>query len=99
MKFWSAALGRAVDDGAGPHFVTIGAKQSAELVWMFLKVPETKATKNRVHVDLVADDSAVEIDRLVGLGATHVADKEEWGYTWSVLADPEGNEFCVAAAH
>lgn len=37
-----------------------------------------------------------EVARLVDLGATHVADKDEWGHSWAVLTDPEGNEFCVA---
>jgi predicted enzyme related to lactoylglutathione lyase len=37
-----------------------------------------------------------EVDRLVGLGATVVHDKHEWGITWTTLTDPEGNEFCVA---
>ena len=43
-------------------------------------------------------DRPSEIERLVGLGATHVADKDEWGHQWSVMLDVEGNEFCVAGA-
>ncbi len=59
-------------------------------------MPEPKTTKNRVHVDLVAEDRELEIDRLVQLGAIRVADKDEWGHQWTVMHDPEGNEFCVA---
>jgi len=53
-------------------------------------------------LDLAVDGSAGhadEVARLVELGATHVADKEEWGHSWAVLTDPEGNEFSVAARH
>ena len=64
---------------------------------MFIGVPEAKEVKNRVHLDLHADDRAAEVERLIALGATHVHDKDEWGISWTTLADPEGNEFCVAA--
>jgi predicted enzyme related to lactoylglutathione lyase len=49
-----------------------------------------------VHLDLGADDRAAEVERLLALGATHVHDKDEYGVRWTTLADPEGNEFCVA---
>ena len=67
---------------------------------MFLKVPESKTAKNRMHLDLVVDDGVPrdeEVARLVALGATHVTDRHEWGHSWAVLNDPEGNEFCVAS--
>jgi len=48
-----------------------------------------------MHVDVAADDHEGEVERLVELGATRVADVDEWGYRWTVLHDPEGNEFCV----
>ncbi len=62
----------------------------------FIRVPEAKAVKNRVHVDLASDDRDAEVTRLVGIGARHVADHDEGGASWTVLHDPEGNEFCVA---
>jgi hypothetical protein len=49
-----------------------------------------------MHVDLITPDRQAEVDRLIGLGATHVTDVEEWGHPWAVLQDPEGNEFCVS---
>ena len=66
--------------------------------WMFNRVPEAKAVKNRMHPDLVTEDLAGELTRLKELGATHLADHEEGGATWATLADPEGNEFDVVAA-
>lgn len=52
--------------------------------------------KNRVHLDLVADDREKEITLLVELGATRGPDHDEYGHTWSVMADPEANDFCIA---
>jgi hypothetical protein len=49
-----------------------------------------------MHVDLEADDREKEITRLLELGATRGADHDEYGVAWTVMADPEGNEFCVA---
>jgi hypothetical protein len=67
---------------------------------LFIEVPEPKAVKNRVHFDLRPRDlsQAEEVERLVGIGATPIADlrgKYGPGTGWVVLADPEGNEFCI----
>ena len=63
---------------------------------LFLRVPEAKSAKNRLHVDIEAGDQReARVAELVGLGATHVRDVAENGETWSVLIDPEGNEFCL----
>ncbi|MFC0508715.1 VOC family protein [Micromonospora costi] len=65
---------------------------------LFLAVPEGKTIKNRVHLDLSPTDRTrdEEVERLLGLGATQVADQRRPdGTGWVVLADPEGNEFCV----
>ena len=62
-----------------------------EPTWLFAKVPEPKTAKNRLHLDLAAPDPDAEIVRLVGLGATRVADTDGGsGYRWSVMTDPEG---------
>jgi len=93
--FWSALLGRTVDDGASSSFATISRTSGVAL--MFVEVPEPKATKNRVHLDLHAPDWKDEVERAVALGATHVADFDEEGTAWATLLDPEGNEFDIAA--
>jgi predicted enzyme related to lactoylglutathione lyase len=64
--------------------------------FMFIRVPEGKTAKNRMHIDLGADDLDAEVDRVVGLGAVEQGRHDEWGITWATLADPEGNEFCIA---
>ena len=100
--FWSQVVGRPVDDGATGDVVAIGLwaeATSGQLALLFLRVPEGKSTKNRVHLDLGCDDRGAEVPRLVALGASHVSDHEDFGIAWSVLTDPEGNEFCIADPH
>jgi len=64
---------------------------------LFVEVPEPKRVKNRVHLDWVPDEQETEVQRLVDLGATRV-DVGQGDVPWVVLADPEGNEFCVLSA-
>ncbi|MGV9890074.1 VOC family protein [Streptomyces sp. NPDC003395] len=93
--FWSEVLGLPVhdDDKPGdPEALIEGAGL------LFVTVPETKTLKNRVHFDLQPQDRTrdEEVRRLLGLGATLVDDRRDPdGTGWAVLADPEGNEFCV----
>lgn len=61
---------------------------------LFMAVPEQKTIKNRLHLDFRPDDRDVEVERLLALGATR-ADVGQGEQSWVVLADPEGNEFCV----
>lgn len=68
---------------------------------VFVPVPEGKAVKNRLHIDLAphtSQDRDAEIARLVDLGATRVDVGQTADVTWAVLADPEGNEFCVLSS-
>jgi|SRR5689334_20436862 len=65
--------------------------------WLFIAVPDDKVVKNRVHLDFTPDDQQAEVDRVIGLGARRV-DIGQGEQTWVVLADPEGNEFCILAA-
>jgi predicted enzyme related to lactoylglutathione lyase len=62
---------------------------------VFVPVPESKAGKNRLHIDLAPDDRDAEVERIIGLGATRADVGQTADVTWVVLADPEGNEFCV----
>lgn len=65
---------------------------------LFLRVPESKAVKNRIHLDLRPDDRDAEVARLEALGATRAQVGQRGDESWVVLADPEGNEFCVLRA-
>jgi hypothetical protein len=64
---------------------------------LFLRVPEAKTVKDRLHIDLRPEDQAAEVARAEALGATR-ADIGQGDPTWVVLADPEGNEFCILRA-
>ena len=91
--FWSGVLEAPVDDGASADYAVL----KGEPGWMFLRVPEPKSVKNRVHPDLTTADLPAEVERLVGLGATRHSDHDEDGTRWVTLTDPEGNEFDVVA--
>jgi predicted enzyme related to lactoylglutathione lyase len=65
---------------------------------LFLRVPEPKAGKNRLHLDLRPDDQEGEVRRIESLGARQVSVGQGADASWVVLADPEGNEFCVLRA-
>ena len=99
-QFWAAALDRPLDDGASEWFASIGAKDAerTDLAWYFSKVGEHKTAKNRMHLD-VFDAASDAVDRLVALGATVVEHHElSWAnHGWTVMRDPEGNEFCIGA--
>ncbi len=64
---------------------------------LFLAVDDPKEHQNRLHIDLRPDDQGAEVERLIGMGATR-ADVGQGDVPWVVLADPEGNEFCVLGA-
>ncbi len=64
---------------------------------LFLAVPDPRTVKNRLHLDLRPDDQAAEVQRVLALGARRV-DIGQGEQTWVVLADPEGNEFCILRA-
>ncbi|MGL4175782.1 MAG: VOC family protein [Dermatophilaceae bacterium] len=101
-RFWSEVLGRPLDTAPAPpssFFASIGLGDPSQLALMFIGVPEGKTTKNRVHLDLDAQDVTAEVERVLALGATHLHDKAEFGMSWTTLADPEGNEFCIGTPH
>jgi Glyoxalase-like domain len=98
-RFWESALGwrRTFEE---PDQVVVEPPQgSAEdgVVpdLLFQRVPEGKAQKNRLHLDLRPEDQAAEVARLEGLGARRADVGQDQDASWVVMADPAGNEFCV----
>jgi predicted enzyme related to lactoylglutathione lyase len=96
--FWAAALGYRVLD-EDDDVVIVGADEHAYPGLCIVKVPEGKTVKNRLHIDLDPDDRDAEVERLIALGARRVEVGQGPDVTWVVLADPEGNEFCVLRPH
>ena len=92
-RWWQEALGWVVVNDDPEEFeIRPGPERLPGL--LFVAMPDEKASKNRLHLDFRPEDQAAEVERLVGLGATRV-DIGQGDQTWEVLADPEGNEFCV----
>ncbi len=95
-RWWAEALNYKVVAEA-PDEVEIRRTPDELPGLTFVPVPQGKAGKNRVHIDLRPDDQEAEVERLVDMGARHV-DVGQREVSWVVLADPEGNEFCVLAS-
>ncbi|MEP6696136.1 MAG: VOC family protein [Pseudonocardiales bacterium] len=96
-RFWAEVLDYQVVYDT-PDEVVIVRDEHTSPGLIFVPVPEEKAVKNRLHIDLNPDDQAAEVQRLIGLGATRVDVGQGDEVKWVVLADPEGNEFCVLSA-
>jgi hypothetical protein len=93
--FWAAVLGWRITEEDDTGVEIAGPPGSGPAI-VFVPVPEPKTIKNRLHVDVrpVGGNQAQEVERVLALGARRV-DVGQGEQTWVVLADPEGNEFCV----
>jgi predicted enzyme related to lactoylglutathione lyase len=95
--FWSQVLGWKVQQQEGYCWMSAsGDPAERDIKLVFVKVPEPKTVKNRWHIDVNPRraDQAEEVERIIALGAQRV-DIGQGDVPWVVLADPEGNEFCV----
>jgi hypothetical protein len=94
-RFWGQVTGLPVIEEPQPGYPESAVGEGQPRLY-FVKVPEGKIAKNRVHLDIMPSDRTQdeEIARLIGLGATVVSD-ERPDVGWVIMADPEGNEFCA----
>jgi hypothetical protein len=94
-EFWANVLGYEVLDSSD-EAVEIGPRGGGAPTLVFVPVPERKMVKNRLHIDVnpAGQDQDAELERLLALGARRV-DVGQGDVSWIVLADPEGNEFCL----
>lgn len=92
--FWALALEGYSTDESG---IVVKPHDSGPMIY-FQEVPEPKSTKNRVHLDISTAEPEAEVFRLTRNGAKVVEQKDEGGNQWTIMADPEGNEFCVTKA-
>jgi predicted enzyme related to lactoylglutathione lyase len=95
--FWRQVLDYKVMFSS-PEEVALARDEESFPGLIFVPVPEAKGVKNRLHIDLNPDDQGAEVERLLALGATRV-DIGQGDVRWVVMADPEGNEFCVLTHH
>jgi predicted enzyme related to lactoylglutathione lyase len=95
-RFWSEALGYTALGGAG-NYVMLVDPDGVRPKLLLQEVPEAKTVKNRMHLDIETSDVDSEATRLESLGArrTETGVRSEHGSNWVIMADPEGNEFCV----
>ncbi len=103
-EWWKGVLGYT-DDPADPEGGNAPGHEECLIVnpasgheLLFIEVPDVKQVKNRIHFDLTPTDRRrdAEVERVLGLGATQVGDhRNPDGTGWVILADPEGNEFCI----
>jgi predicted enzyme related to lactoylglutathione lyase len=97
-EWWARQLGGRVLEGfEGDDYVLVATEHGPRLG--FQRVAEPTPGKNRVHLDVTTPDRDHEVERLLAEGALEVARHEVGGFTWVVLSDPEGNQFCVSQAH
>jgi Glyoxalase-like domain len=92
--FWATALGYATNTDHPDHAWAYDPRRTKPYL-LFNKVPEPKVVKNRMHLDLDTDDVEAEVARLEALGARKLQFIDEGDRPWWIMADPEGNEFCV----
>jgi predicted enzyme related to lactoylglutathione lyase len=97
--FWAPALGYENMGEADPYVVLRDPDRTGPKL-LLQRVDEAKAGKNRMHLDVHVPDIEAEADRLVALGARRLENdaRHEYGSNWILMADPEGNEFCVCSS-
>ena len=97
-EFWAAVLNWRIeiDDDDDDEVAVVDPEDKAPLL-LFVTVPEAKTVKNRLHIDVSPEPGKQdeEVERILALGATHADVGQGPDVSWVVLADPEGNEFCV----
>jgi predicted enzyme related to lactoylglutathione lyase len=95
-RFWGAMFATEVESVANDgQYVDLMANDRAPLL-RFQRVPERKQVKNRLHLDIDVDDVPAAMARVREIGGSIVQDvTQEFGYDFAIVADPEGNEFCL----
>jgi predicted enzyme related to lactoylglutathione lyase len=93
--WWAEQTGASITATNDGWFVIV-AGETLPMQLAFQKVGDPTPGKNRLHLDLTASDVDAEVDRLVAAGATIVGRRSAGDFQWVTLADPQGNEFCVA---
>jgi len=96
-QFWASLLGYARNGPPGGPYQGLVPADGRGIEILLQRVPETKSGKNRLHLDLRTTDLVTEVERAIALGASAVTKQPaaEAGWHWHILADPDGNEFCI----
>jgi predicted enzyme related to lactoylglutathione lyase len=95
--FWTSVLGYACDGPASDGYQDLVPADGQGIKILLQRVPEEKSGKNRLHFDLRTADLNAEVERVTALGGQLLTSEPvtDWGWHWHILADPDGNEFCI----
>ena len=97
--FWGAVFGVEIDStfGESAHYVVLAKAEQDHPHVSLQRVPDPKTSKNRLHFDILVDDVEQATAQIEALGGQRLSleDFQEYGFRWRVMADPEGNEFCL----
>ena len=96
-RFWAGVLGYTPGRAGTGSYRSLEPESGVGIEVLLQRVPDVKRQKNRLHLDLRTPDLGAEVERVLGLGATLLTSRPvtEHGWRWHILADPDGNEFCV----
>ncbi len=96
-QFYTEALGYTAGAPASGHYRSLLPKDGQGIEILLQHVPDVKQDKNRLHLDLRTADLTAEVRRILNLGATLLTSQPvvEDDWQWHILADPDGNEFCI----
>lgn len=97
--FWCELLGVGIARRSGPWFIWLEPQHEGGISVAFQKVNDPTEGRRRLHFDLSVKDPESVIERAIGLGARRLEDHTAGEFSWTVMADPDGNEFCVAPGH
>lgn len=96
VEFWSKLLDVEVTRSFPPHFTWLAPQREGGISLAIQRVDNPTEGRNRVHLDTAVPDLDEAVARIESLGGSFVEDHEVSGFQWKVMADPEGNEFCIA---
>ncbi len=99
VGFWKELLGVEVARSFPPYFTWLAPQEGTGVSVAIQAVRELTPGRNRLHLDTEVADIEAAVARIEALGGSFLEDHEIGGFAWKVMADPEGNEFCIAPAH
>jgi predicted enzyme related to lactoylglutathione lyase len=96
VEFWKSLLGVEVAQSFAPYFTWLKPQHDGGVMVAIQAVPDPTPGRRRLHLDTVVEDLDAAIERITELGGSFVEDHDMQGFVWKVMADPDGNEFCIA---
>lgn len=99
VEFWKDLLDVEIAQSYPPHFTWLAPQREGGISIAIQTVPDPTPGRNRLHIDTMVDDLDEAVRRIEELGGSFLEDHTAGDFAWKVMADPEGNEFCIAPGH